>query len=75
MLSGPSNGLVPPIKPHPKSCQYPIINYLATIKECKDWAEHNTHFYSQNASIQRLGQCESYFKIFKTAADKRVSYF
>ena len=49
------------------------INKITTNKECIDWGENNTHFYSQNGSVKRLDQCESYFKIFKTNAEKPVS--
>ena len=49
------------------------LDKISSEKECHQRGNFNTQFYSQNGSIKRLEQCENYFKIFKTRAEKPVS--
>ena len=48
------------------------LEKITSDEECHKWKKDNAQFYSTSGSIERLTNCENYFKSFKTNAEKPV---
>ena len=69
-----SNGLLPQIKPHLNSCQYPLINYLSIIPFSSRHCVFQ-NFWPKNPWIPLsfAPKSQGYFQYFSEHLERRIS--